>query len=95
MNELVKLAINAHGGLDNWNRYSSLSAHLIQGGALWSLKGKAGLLDDVNVTVDLKHQWASHAPFGAPDVRSSFQRERVALEKSDGTVIEQLEDPRA
>lgn len=95
MNELVKLAIEAHGGLERWNQYSSISAHLIQGGALWGLKGKAGVLDDVTVTVSLRKQWASHAPFGAPGVRSSFEKDRIALEDRDGAVLQELKDPRA
>lgn len=94
MNDLVNLAIEAHGGLERWNQYSSLSAHLVQGGALWGLKGKGGLLDDVNVTVALKRQWASHAPFGSADVRSSFEKDRIALERQDSSLIEELKDPR-
>lgn len=46
MNELVKLAIEANGGLERWKQYSTLSSRLVQGGALWGLKGKAGVLDD-------------------------------------------------
>jgi len=36
MKELAKLAIEAHGGLERWNSFTTLSAHLIQGGVLWS-----------------------------------------------------------
>jgi hypothetical protein len=51
--DLAKLAIEAHGGLDRWKRFSTLSVHGINGGVLWGAKGKAGVLDDVTVTVDL------------------------------------------
>ena len=95
MNELVKLAIATHGGLDKWNQYSSLSAHLIQGGALWGLKGKGAILNDVTVTVSLKRQWASHFPFGKTKLHSSFEKARIALENPDGTVVEELTQPRA
>jgi hypothetical protein len=33
-------------------------------------KGKAGVLDDVMVTVDLRNEKVSHWPFGSPDRRS-------------------------
>lgn len=94
MNELAQLAIEAHGGLEKWKQYTTLSAHLVQGGALWGLKGKAGVLDDVTVTVSLKRQWASHFPFGRSNLHSSFGKERIALENSDGTVVEELTHPR-
>src|SRR5258708_2709604 len=93
--ELAKLAIEAHGGLERWNRFTTLSAHLIQGGVLWAVKGKAGVLDDVTVTVDLRDEKASHWPFGSAGRRSRFEPQRVALENADGEVIEELLQPRS
>jgi hypothetical protein len=95
MNTLAKQAIEAHGGLERWNHFITLSAHLIQGGDLWAAKGKAGVLDDVTVTVDLRDQKASHWPFGSPDRRSRFEPQRVAIEDANGTVLEELLQPRA
>jgi hypothetical protein len=40
MNALAKLAIDAHGGLNRWKQFEKLSAHLVQGGVLWQLKGQ-------------------------------------------------------
>jgi hypothetical protein len=57
MSDLATLAINAHGGLDRWRRFKTLSAHLLQGGVLWKLKGQDGVLDDVHLTVDLRKEW--------------------------------------
>lgn len=94
MNKFLLYVLDAHGGLKNWQRNRSISAHLIQGGALLGLKGKAGLLDDVTVTVDTKRQWASHTPFGSPEIRSSFEKNRVALEKTDETVLQEDLNPR-
>jgi hypothetical protein len=92
---LAKLAIEAHGGLERWNRYTRLSAHLIQGGVLWAAKGKAGVLDDVTVTVDLRQEKVSHWPFGSVDRRSRFEPQRVALENAKGEVLEELMQPRS
>ena len=50
MNELAELTIKAHGGLKRWGQFETVSAHLVQGGALWALIGQAGTLDDTNVT---------------------------------------------
>src|SRR6516225_7864570 len=59
---LDKLAIEAHGGLDRWRQFKTVSARLLNGGALWPLKHQEGVLDDVRVRVDLRKQWASHWP---------------------------------
>jgi hypothetical protein len=66
----------------------------MQGGALWALKGQAGVLDDVVVTASLHEERVSHRPFGAPDRHSAFTPERVAIESEDGTVLEALDQPR-
>jgi len=95
MNKLAKQAIDAHGGLETWNRFTALSAHLIQGGDLWAAKGKAGVLADVTVTVGLRDEKASHWPFGSPDRRSRFEPQRVAIEDAKGKVLEELIEPRA
>ncbi len=95
MNDLLETVTDAHGGLERWNQLDSVSARLIQGGALWALKGQAGVLDDVVVTASLHEERASHRPFGAADRQSSFTPERVAIETGDGTVLEALDQPRA
>jgi hypothetical protein len=95
MNQLAKQAIEAHGGLERWNRFTTLSAHLIDGGVLWAAKGKAGILADVTVTIDLRDEKASHWPFGSDDRRSRFEPRRVALEDSSGNVLEELLHPRS
>jgi hypothetical protein len=95
MNRLAKQAIEAHGGLERWNYFITLSAHLIQGGELWAAKGKAGVLNDVTVTVGLRDQKASHWPFGSPDRRPRFEPQRVAIEDANGKVLEELLQPRA
>ena len=94
MNSLAELTINAHGGLARWNQFKSVSADLVQGGVLWPLKGQAGTLDKTNVTVRARDEWASHSPFGSIDHRSRFEPDRVAIEATDGSVLEELRQPR-
>ncbi len=81
--------------MDRWNQLDKVSARLIQGGALWALKGQAGVLDDVVVTASLHEERVSHRPFGAADRHSSFTPERVAIETDTGTLVEALDQPRA
>ncbi|WP_165225929.1 hypothetical protein [Affinirhizobium pseudoryzae] len=95
MHPLVEKIINAHGGLERWSSFSTLTAHLKQGGALWMLKGHAGRLDDTNVTVSLHEAWASHHPFGKEGLVSSFTPDLVQLKDAAGNVLEDLHNPRA
>ena len=92
--DLAKVAIEAHGGLERWNQFESLTARLVQGGVLWGLKGKAEVLERASVKVALRKERASHWPFAPTDHRSSFTPHRVAIETSEGQLIEELLDPR-
>ena len=95
MTDLLDKVVEAYGGLTRWNELETVSAHLIQGGVLWSVKGQEGVLDDVFVIASLHEERESHHPFGTPGRRSAFTPDRVAIETDDGTVIEALEQPRA
>lgn len=94
MNPLAQLAIDAHGRLSRWRKIESVSAHLTQGGVLWSLKNQGGMLDNASVTVATQEQRASHAPFGEARLRSSFEGDRVAIEATEGETVEELLNPR-
>jgi hypothetical protein len=94
MNTLVALTIDAHGGLERWRRFEYVTAHLRNGGVLWALKHQHGVLDDINVRVALRREWASHSPFLTPDLRTSFEPHRVAIETTDGRVVEERLQPR-
>ena len=94
MNGLAQQTIDAHGGLERWRHFEHVSAHLRNGGVLWTLKQQQGVLDDVNVRVALRRAWASHSPFVTPALRTSFEPHRVAIETTDGRVVEERLAPR-
>jgi hypothetical protein len=52
VNDLLSLAIKAHGGLDRWNTVTSVEAAASITGAIWYLKGKPAVLKDVIATVE-------------------------------------------
>ncbi len=95
MSDLLETTIEAHGGLERWNQLDAVSVRGANGGALWALKGQPGVLDDVFVRASLHQERESHHPFGAPDRRSAFTPERVAIETTSGEVVEALDQPRA
>src|SRR5258708_1246935 len=95
MIDLLETIIEAHGGLTRWKQLDAVSVHGVNGGALWALKGQPGVLGDVFVKANLHQERESHHPFGAPDRRSTFTPERVAIDTTQGDVVEALNQPRA
>jgi len=96
MGNLLETVIEAHGGLERWNQLDAVSVRGVNGGALWALKGHPDVLSDVFVRASLHQERESHHPFGAPDRRSAFTPERVAIETTNGDVVAALEQqPRA
>jgi hypothetical protein len=91
---LANEVIERYDGLDRWNRLGTLSARLRVGGVLWPLKQQQGVIDDAWVRVNLREQKASHFPFTAPNLRTSFQPHRVAVEDAQGNVVSELLQPR-
>jgi hypothetical protein len=67
--------------LNAGNVSPTLSVHGINRGD-FGAKGKARVLNDVTVTVDLRDEKVSHWPLGSPDRRSRFEPQRVTLETS-------------
>lgn len=95
MSTLLDQIIEAHGGMARWKSFNTLSAHLKQGGVLWPLKGKGGMLDEVDIKIQLHQPWTSHSPFGRPEHRTAVTPQRAAIETAEGTVVEELTAPRA
>jgi hypothetical protein len=95
MTNLLAEVLEAHGGVARWNEFSRVEATIVTGGKLWALKGQPQ--DDAprRMAVTLQRQWASVQPFGAPDQKTDFTADRVAMEKFDGRVVGELHSPRA
>jgi len=95
MNELLKLAIDAHGGLDQWNSLHTVAINVSVGGALWSLKRQEGLFADARYEADTHAQRATLGRFGAPDRHVRFTPDRLILETDAGETIQVRDNPRS
>jgi hypothetical protein len=93
MNDLLNLAIAAHGGLDQWRQFYTVSAHLVVGGVLWGMKGHEGVIEEVNVKVNLLEQKTSHIPGEA--WHTVYTPDRIAIETGSGDLVEELYNPRS
>ena len=94
MNELLARIIDAHGGINCWNRYEKVEATIVSGGGFFRLKGVPQDSTPRRMTVWLHEERSSVFPFGAPDQRTRFTPESVAIEKLDGTIVAERQVPR-
>jgi hypothetical protein len=92
MNELLLLALKAHGGLERWNKVKSIKIQASITGAIWYVKGKPDCLKNIVMTADTKTERVV-TEFPGQDKRSIFEPNRVVMEKLDGTLIETRDDP--
>jgi hypothetical protein len=70
-NPLLEQAIEAHGGLDRWNRFEKVEAQIDSGGGFFRFKG-VPLVGPRQLTVWLHEQRAMIAPVGADGPRVLF-----------------------
>ncbi|MFG2913066.1 hypothetical protein ACGF0D_09260 [Kitasatospora sp. NPDC048298] len=94
MNTLLDEVLEAHGGMDRWRRFTSVRATIVSGGDLFAIKGLPQDPTPREMTVRLHEERASVAPFGAPDQRTDFTPDRIAIERTDGTVVAERAQPR-
>jgi hypothetical protein len=80
MNVLLGKILDAHGGIDRWERCTKVEASIVGGGGLFALKGLPQDSEPRRMTVWLHEQRASVLPFGAPDQRTMFTPDRIAVE---------------
>jgi hypothetical protein len=94
MNDLLSIAIKAHGGMDRWNTVRSVEITASITGAIWHVKGKPDILKSVVMTADTKSERLTTV-FPGQDKRSLFEPDRVVIERADGTPAEARDDPEA
>lgn len=95
MNDLLSVAVDAHGGLDRWDSFSKITADLSIAGAIWDAKQVPGILLDKVFEVDTRRQYLTATPFGGSDSRLVFSPERIFIEGLGGTVRDARDHPEA
>jgi hypothetical protein len=95
MNNLVKLAIEAHGGMEHWQQVRQISATLAFGGAGLYIHSQAAFANaPTRLTVDTQEQRTRFDPFMGNGRVGIYESTRTAVESRYGTVIEELKNPR-
>jgi hypothetical protein len=95
VNELLCDVVEAHGGLIRWTRFKKLNATIVTNGSLWGMKSLSQDQEPREAAVWLDQQRCTLGSFGDPDWHCDFTPGRVVIQKSDGTVVADRDDPRA
>ena len=94
---LLAKVLDAHGGLDNWERVRSLRADIVLGGPFWSMLGWAHGELKLTASLDARREHITLGRFTAPDWIAVFDVEpqRLSIQATDGVLVEQRDDPRS
>lgn len=94
MNDLLNLALEAHGGLKRWSQVACVMAAASITGELWGSRNKPDYLKNVVFKVETKKERVT-MDFPGQDKRSVFEPNRVEMQRRDGTVVASRDDPEA
>ncbi|WP_205942683.1 hypothetical protein [Pedobacter psychroterrae] len=94
MNDLLQLAVDAHGGMKRWNELSEAFVTMKIGGVLWESKQVPGFASIGRIRAKLHEQIYFNEPFLKEGQRSHFQNGTIAIETPDGSVIKERTHPR-
>ena len=61
MNNLLQVAVDAHGGLSRWNQLKRVRATFQSPAQFGKMKGKPGVLEDVSVEAELHNDVSAYA----------------------------------
>ena len=93
--DLLVNVLEAHGGRENWDRVTGLTAKLSLGGPFWGARGWPDVYANQTVELDAHREHITFTPFTGPGRRSvlDVDPERVVIE-DDGDIVEQRSTPR-
>jgi len=92
MNDLLQLAVDAHGGLKRWNEIHAVTVEASLTGAIWFVKSQGDYLKNVVMTVDTKRE-RMVTDFPGQDKRFVFEPPRLVMERRDGSVLMERQNP--
>jgi hypothetical protein len=91
--DLLSLAVEAHGGMHRWRALSGFRATASITGALWTVKGHPGLLDDVVLDGETRSQRMRITPFPATGTTATWEPHRQTVETADGVPVVERRQP--
>jgi hypothetical protein len=92
MNQLLDLAIKAHGGLDRWNKVKAIKAAASITGAIWYVKGKGDFLKNVVLTAETRTERLT-VDFPGRNMQAIFEPSRIVIQTANGALLEARDNP--
>jgi len=86
------LAVQAHGGLERWNKVKAIKVAASITGAIWYVKGKGDFLKNVVLTAETRTERLT-VDFPGQNKRAVFEPTRIVIETQDGTLLEARDNP--
>jgi len=90
--DLLETVMEAHGGLERWGKISSVRVEASITGAIWHLKGRPDVVQQVVITASTEHERLV-MDFPDQDKRSIFEPHRITIETAGGDLVEARDDP--
>jgi hypothetical protein len=94
MNDLLKLAVDAHGGLERWNQLKTITASMSITGGIWHVKGRPDVLKDIVVETSL-HEEKVITRYRDQNRCTVFTPHEIISKSEDGKRFERRSNPRA
>jgi hypothetical protein len=92
MGDLLKTAVEAHGGLDRWNALQWINVNASITGAIWHVKQRPEVLKDVVISTETQRERLV-MDFPGKDKRTVFEPERIVIEDAAGALVEARDQP--
>jgi hypothetical protein len=92
MNELLQLAISAHGGLGRWNQTKSVNIQAAITGGIWYVKGRPDVLKNISVYLETQQEKVI-IDFPGHNKKTIFEPQLISIAESDGSILQSFVHP--
>ena len=92
MNDLLAIALKAHGGMERWRQVSAIQVKGSITGAIWAVKSRPDVLKDVVFLVDTQRERVT-MDFPDQSKHTVFEPERVVVRLAPGARSDIREEP--
>jgi hypothetical protein len=95
VNTLLEQALEAHGGMERWEKVNKVTLSMTVGGLVFFIKGRRRYVGKpFSADIYTREQKTVIMPFGnQPGISGIFMPDRVWLENEKGDVVKELKNP--
>jgi hypothetical protein len=94
MTQLLDAVLAAHGGIERWRTFDTIAATFLSSGGLLPMKGLEAPPRASEGIATIREQGLVIEGYRQPDWRMKFALHRIAVETTDGRLVEERTNPR-